>query len=458
MKYDTVVIGAGITGMTCAYQLTRAKKNILVLESRDRVGGQMHTVKVGDFTFEEGPSTSVVKYPEVAELFEQLGDSCQLEVACESSKRRLIWKGDRFHELPSGLVSAIRTPLFNWCDKIRILMEPWRKKGNNPNESVGELAQRRLGKSYVDYAVDPFMSGVYAGDPYKLPTRLALPKLYNLEQEYGSFIRGSIAKAKLPKTERDKKASKKLFSVKGGFVQLITALEKAIGSEHIITSASGVRVMPSGKDWSIAYSVNGEQHTIEAGQVVTTCGAYALPEVLPFIDSDKMADISNLFYAPVVQVGVGLADCGGNVWKAFGALVPSKEKKDVLGILFPSACFVGRSPEAGASMSFFMGGVRHQDMLQYSDEELTRIVSGHLADMLGYPAGKKPDAIRIFRHQHAIPQYEVSSDARFKAIDDVQRQYPTLRIAGNLRGGIGMGDRIKQAFDEASYLVNLPVE
>ncbi|MBQ4035026.1 MAG: protoporphyrinogen oxidase, partial [Paludibacteraceae bacterium] len=282
MKYDTVVIGAGITGMTCAYQLTRAKKNILVLESRDRVGGQMHTVKVGDFTFEEGPSTSVVKYPEVAELFEQLGDSCQLEVACESSKRRLIWKGDRFHELPSGLVSAIRTPLFSWCDKIRILMEPWRKKGNNPNESVGELAQRRLGKSYVDYAVDPFMSGVYAGDPNKLPTRLALPKLYNLEQEYGSFIRGSIAKAKLPKTERDKKASKKLFSVKGGFVQLISALEKAIGSEHIITSASGVRVMPSGKDWSIAYSVNGEQHTIEAGQVVTTCGAYALPEVLPF--------------------------------------------------------------------------------------------------------------------------------------------------------------------------------
>ena len=140
MKYDTVVIGAGITGMTCAYQLTRAKKNILVLESRDRVGGQMHTVKEGDFLFEEGPSTSIVKYPEVAELFEQLGDSCQLEVACESSKRRLIWKGDRFHELPSGLVSAIRTPLFNWCDKIRILMEPWRKKGNNPNESVGELA------------------------------------------------------------------------------------------------------------------------------------------------------------------------------------------------------------------------------------------------------------------------------------------------------------------------------
>ena len=397
MKYDTVVIGAGITGMTCAYQLTRAKKNILVLESRDRVGGQMHTVKVGDFTFEEGPSTSVVKYPEVAELFEQLGDSCQLEVACESSKRRLIWKGDRFHELPSGLVSAIRTPLFSWCDKIRILMEPWRKKGNNPNESVGELAQRRLGKSYVDYAVDPFMSGVYAGDPYKLPTRLALPKLYNLEQEYGSFIRGSIAKAKLPKTERDKKASKKLFSVKGGFVQLITALEKAIGSEHIITSASGVRVMPSGRDWSIAYSVNGEQHTIEAGQVVTTCGAYALPEVLPFIDSDKMADISNLFYAPVVQVGVGLADCGGNVWKAFGALVPSKEKKDVLGILFPSACFVGRSPEAGATMSFFMGGVRHH----VNSSRSSRCVSGGAKSGTGSryrlnSAGVRPFVLLVF--------------------------------------------------------------
>ena len=93
----------------------------------------------------------------------------------------------RFHALPSGLWSAITTPLFTLKDKFRILGEPWRKKGTDPNESVGSLAERRLGRSFVDYAVDPFLSGVYAGNPCQLPTRLALPKLYDLEQRLWKF-------------------------------------------------------------------------------------------------------------------------------------------------------------------------------------------------------------------------------------------------------------------------------
>ena len=180
-QYDVIIIGAGITGMTCAYQLTRKHKNVLVLERENRIGGQIHSWQIDGFTFESGPNTGVIKYPEVAELFEQLGESCTLETAKESSKRRLIWKGKRFHELPNTLFGALTTPLFTWYDKFRILGEPWRKKGTDPNESVGAMAERRLGKSYVDYAVDPFMSGVYAGNPYQLPARLALPKLWQLE-------------------------------------------------------------------------------------------------------------------------------------------------------------------------------------------------------------------------------------------------------------------------------------
>ena len=86
------------------------------------------------------PNTGVVSYPEVAELFEALSPACALETAREESKRRLIWKGNRFRALPSGLFSAVTTPLFTLGDKFRILGEPFRAKGNNPDESVGELA------------------------------------------------------------------------------------------------------------------------------------------------------------------------------------------------------------------------------------------------------------------------------------------------------------------------------
>ena len=454
MKKDIVVIGAGITGMTCAYELHRKGKDIQILECQNRIGGQISTQKIGNFTFESGPNTGVLKHPEVAELFEQLGDACTLETARESSKRRLVWKGDKFHALPSSLATALKTPLFTWYDKFRILGEPWRKKGNDPYESVASLAERRLGKSYVQYGVDPFLSGVFAGDPYKLPVRLALPKLYNLEQEYGSFIKGSIAKAKIPKTERDRKATKKVFSAKGGFSNLVNALANAIGNENITTGAQGITINPEGEGWLITYQKDGVQQQIHASKVVTTCGAYSLPELLPFVDAETMKDLSNLYYAPVVQVGVGMNDCGNNQWLAFGGLVPSREKKQILGILFPSACFEGRCPERGAAMAYFIGGARHPEMLKKTDAEFETLVNDYLCEMLKFPAGTKADEIRVFRHERAIPQYEASSDARFAAVDKLQKQYPTLRIAGNLRDGIGIGDRIKQGFDEAEILLN----
>lgn len=447
---DTIVIGAGITGLTCAFQLRRRHIDAEVLECQNRVGGQIHTFHINGFTFESGPNTSVVKHPEVAELFEQLADKCQLETALESSKRRLIWKGDRFHNLPSSLPTAIATPLFTWKDKLRILGEPWRKRGTDPNESVGSLAERRLGKSYVDYAVDPFLSGVYAGDPYKLPTRLALPKLYRLEQDYGSFIRGSIAKARQPKTDRDRKATKAVFSARGGFNNLVDALAEAIGADRITTSARHIRVMPDGDGWMVSYEKDGETRALRSRRVVTTCGSYSLPDLLPFVDRTVMADLSNLRYTPVVQIGVGLCDTHYHDWLAFGGLVPSKEQREVLGILFPSACFSGRAPENGASLAYFMGGMRHPEMVGKSDEELTEIVNRMLVDMLKYPVGTRPDTLRIFRHERAIPQYEASTDRRIAAVERLRKLYPTLTIAGNLRDGIGIGDRIKQGCDVAA--------
>ena len=440
-QHDTVIIGAGLTGLSTAFNLKNAGRDVLVLEKQNRIGGQIRTYTENGFTFESGPNTGVVSFPEVAELFQQLEGSCQLETACESSKRRLIWKGNRFHALPAGPLSAITTPLFTLTDKFRILGEPWRKKGDDPDESVGSLAQRRLGRSFYEYAVDPFISGVYAGDPMKLCTRYALPKLYNLEANYGSFIRGAIAKGKEPKSSRDRLATKKVFSAVGGLQHLVEALAKGV---NIITGASDVRVMPDKEHrWRVTY--DGGSKVVYCRHVITTVGAYALPEVLPFVDQALMHPISSLYYAPVIQVCVGVRDAGSHRMPAFGGLVPSCEQQKVLGILFPSECFVQRAPEGGALYSCFMGGARHTDYMQKSDEEIRQMVLDSFHTMLKYPADVEPDLIRIFRHERAIPQYRSDSGLRLQAVSSIQQQYPGLIIAGNLRDGIGMGNRIYQA-------------
>lgn len=443
-QHDIVVIGAGLTGLSVAYHLKQMGCDVVVLEKENRIGGQIRTYTEDGFIFESGPNTGVVSFPEVTELFQSLGDACQLEIARESSKRRLIWKGDRFHALPSGPISGLTTPLFRLSDKFRILGEPWRKQGTDPDESVGALAQRRLGQSFYEYAVDPFVSGVYAGDPMKLTTRYALPKLYNLEADYGSFIRGSIAKARQPKTERDKLVTKKVFSAVGGLQRMIEAMSQGL---TITTGAGNVTVEPQ-KDslWCVSYE-DGKQ--IQCRQVVTTVGAYALPQLLPFIEKEQMQKLCSLFYAPIIQVAVGVRDTGGMDCPAFGGLVPSKERQRVLGILFPSSCFGGRAPEGGALYSYFIGGARHTDYMQKSDDEIREIVLDAFHHMLKYPSGKQPDLIRIFRHKHAIPQYWSDSGERFKTITELQQTYPGLTLAGNMRDGIGMGHRIHQGAEVA---------
>lgn len=446
-QHEIVVIGAGLTGLSTAFHLHRQGRDVVILEKADRVGGQIHTYHENGFTFESGPNTGVVSFPEVAELFQMLEGSCQLEIARESSKRRLIWKGNRFHELPCSPVSAITTPLFRLSDKFRILGEPWRKKGTDPDEPVGALAARRLGKSFYEYAVDPFVSGVYAGDPMKLTTRYALPKLYNLEANYGSFIRGAIAKAKEPKTDRDRLATKKVFSAVGGLQRLVEALSKDL---RIITSANNLKVMPTADgQWSCTY--NGTEEIV-CRKVVTTVGAYALPALLPFIPEAQMQKMSNLFYAPIIQVILGVKNARGLDFPAFGGLVPSKEQKRVLGILFPSSCFEQRCPDGGALYSYFIGGARHTDYLQKSDDEIREITLEAFHSMLKYPADMQPDLLRIFRHEHAIPQYWSDSGERFATIEALQQQYPGLILAGNMRDGIGMGNRIHQGATIASSI------
>ena len=76
---DTIIIGAGLTGLTTAYCLTRKGCDIEVIEQSPCVGGQIRTYHENGFTFESGPNTGVISHPEVAELLAELSPTCRLE-------------------------------------------------------------------------------------------------------------------------------------------------------------------------------------------------------------------------------------------------------------------------------------------------------------------------------------------------------------------------------------------
>lgn len=442
--YDVIIIGAGVTGLTLAHHLNKKGVNFKVLERQNRHGGVVHTQKENGFIYESGPNSGIVSHPEVVTLFDDLGDSIKIEKGNDLVKIRYVLKDGRWNALPHGPLSAITTPLFTLKDKFRILGEPFRKKGSNPDETLAEMVKRRMGNSFLDYAIDPFILGIYAGDPAQLVTRYAMPKLYNLEQKYGSFIGGARKKAKEPKTELEKRTDRAVFSIEGGLSGLTDALLNSAGEEHFTFGADKVTIKPNDNEYQVTYEGGEGEKTISATKVVTTIGSVGLPETLPFIDNGTMQDLTNLKYARVVEVSLGFNKWEGRLLDGFGGLIPHKEGRDLLGVLFMSSLFKGRAPEGGALLTIFMGGIRNEALCDLSDDNIMDILKKEFCDLMQV-AEFNPSLVKLKRYSHAIPQYGVSSGLRFKAIDEVQKQYPGLIIAGNLRDGIGMADRIKQA-------------
>ena len=443
-QYDCILLGAGLTGLTIAHSLRRAGRRVLVLEKGDHPGGVIHTYTDDGFVFEAGPNTGVISSVELVRLMEEL--KLQFEVPQQFANARWIWKNGRWEPLPSGLLSAIRTPLFTLNDKFRILLEPFRARGTNPDETLAQLVIRRMGRSFLDYAIDPFISGIYAGDPSQLVTRYAMPKLYALEQDYGSFIKGSFAKVRQPKTAEEKKVTKQVFSVQGGLSRLIDALVASVGAENIRYNCGEVRVeeVETGS-YRVNFSGSADEFQspcITSRTVVTTFGGPLLLSALPFLDEDEKEGLSSLRYAKVVQVVAGYREWEGVPIKAFGGLVPTREQKDILGILFPSALFAGRAPANGALLSVFMGGIKRPELFELSDEQLKAVAVEHIREMM--QTTREPDVVRVFRYPQAIPQYDAASTRRLKTITELQFRYPGLMLAGNIRDGIGMSDRVKQ--------------
>jgi len=452
-QYDILIIGGGITGLTTAYQLVRYGYSVAIVEKSERFGGQIKSITKNGFTFETGPNTGITSSSEVLELFDSLA-SCQMEIANKESERRLILKNGTLHPLPSGVISGLCTPLFRWRDKFGILLEPFKKRGTIPDESVADLVVRRLGQSFLDYAVDPFISGIYAGDPTKLTTRYALPKLYNLEQTYGSFIKGGFSKARDKQTP---KLKKDVFSANGGMESLPKAIVEELTTKYndkfrTYLSAEGATLQPNGKEgykWDCSFTSKTQHINISAKHVVTTVGSYELEGLLPFVSHEDMNTLSSLKYAGIVEIAIGLNTIKNSDTLSFGALIPSKEQRNVLGILFPSSCFNNRTPKGKELFSIFLGGVKNDKLITLQDSEIETLVRFELSKILKIAIDTEFDLFHIARHKNAIPQYEHNSGDRFATIKKLEGTFDGLHIGGNIVGGIGLPDRIKQGYEMA---------
>ena len=225
---------------------------------------------------------------------------------------------------------------------------------------------------------------------------------------------------------------------------MVTAMLEYAGEENIINGCSDTLINRKEKSFICSFKTKKGNNQLAGKYVVTTCGSEGLDKLIPFADTDMLDKILEIRHARIALVALGYRKWDGFRLDGFGGLVPSKENRKVLGVLFPSAIFTERAPEGGALLSVFMGGYKHPGIIEKSDSEIENIVLREMETMM--ETGKMmPDLIDIRRYVKAIPQYELSSGKRFDAINRIQDDHPGLFIAGNIRDGIGMADRVKQA-------------
>ncbi|WP_234572622.1 protoporphyrinogen oxidase [Rhodohalobacter sp. 614A] len=438
------IVGAGITGLTAAWNLKKKGKNADLFEQHGYAGGSIRSEKQNGWLLEYGPNTLLLKDRQVADFLGDIGLWEDRVIANAESSKRYIVKNGELVAVPTSLVDAISTPLFSTTGKLRVLKEPFISKTANPGESVAGFVKRRLGNEILDYALNPFIAGIYANQPEKLSMRHTFPAMYEMEQKYGSLIWGTFA----GRNERKKKGriSRELLSFDQGLHQLIDSITDQLDDVHYNHEVKKIR--KSGKDWFIQ-STFGDHGPYD--QVIFNVPLYKWNRNLLPAEPHELDEIGKVEYPPlsVMHLGFKKEDVNHPL-EGFGFLVPEKEKLSILGALFSSTLFPGRAPQDHHLLTIFIGGGRQPELAPKDSTELLEIVMNELTGLIG--VSEKPVFKEHVFWPRAIPGYHVGYDRVLDTFQSIEERNPGLHLAGNFRDGVSVPDCIKKGIALADKL------
>jgi len=415
---DVVVVGAGLSGLVCAWRLVESGIDAVCLEATDRVGGALRTHRRDGFVAEAG-ATTVQENPELAQLIRDL--SLEREVRRTDPKlARFVYRGGMLHRLPRSLVEMVTTPVVSTGGKLRILGEVAigaRRDGSE--ESVAQFITRRFGVETLDALVAPFVSGTFAGDSSKLSASAAFPRLVELERKSGSVLRAFLGGGARPRT------SGALVTFRDGLETLAERIAERLGD----------RLRRGAPVTSLA--------SISASHVVLAVPAWTAADLLREAAPESSAALAE-FEAPrlaCVSLSWDASDVAHPL-DGFGFLVAPGESVRILGCLWPSSMFEGRAPAGRVLLTSFVGGARDPGGAELDDRSLVATVAADLARILG--ARGEPRVVAIDRYERSIPQYTIGHRARVARVVAGLAKTPRISLCGNYFDGISVGECVRK--------------
>jgi len=449
------IIGAGITGLTAAFYLQRAGIPVAVFESGSRAGGAIRSLRQDGYLAEFGPNTILETSPKIAQLIRDAGlESRRLDPA-PGAEARYVVRYRRPIAMPGSPLGFLTTELFTLGAKLAVLREPFvPPRRDGAEESIAGFVVRRLGREFLDHAIDAMVAGVYAGDPGALSVQQAFPKLAALEAKYGSLIKGQILGARERRNSGEvAKDRAPKFSFDEGLQVLPDTLRERLGGAVRLDTAI-TKMSRNAGGWTLDFRAKDGHARSEHSAVIYAGTAFQLAELqveLPeplsgpaITTSGNLLDLSAfsaIRHPPVASVALGYRrEDVAHPCQGFGALIPKVEGFKILGTIFSSSLFPNRAPAGHITLTSYIGGERHPDLATLPPENLVDLTRQDLGVLFG--ARGRPTFRHCAFYPKAIPQYNVGYGHHRAAMTAIEANVPGLFFAGHYRDGISLGDSI----------------
>ncbi len=467
-----VIIGGGISGLATAYSLREHQElasgkgghggedfEILLIESKPRVGGNISTEHVDGFILEGGPDCFISEKPWALALCRRIGLTDELLVTNDKLRKTFVLSRGKLHVLPEGVILMVPTKmlplatstLISFAGKVRMAMEYFiPKRRATGDETLGSFVRRRLGAEALDKIAEPLVAGIHAGDPETMSVRASFPKFVEMESEYGSLIKGMIKRmASMKKSKASKAGGAKgpgkvtmFMTLKGGMSTLIDKISESVLSKpntRIWCSADVTSLTRTGDKYRIGVSDNS---SIEADAVVIAAPAHAASRLTSEIDSVLSEKLKMIPYVSTATISIAYRkEDIEHPMNGFGFVVPRSEKRKIMASTWSSIKFSGRAPDGSVLIRCFVGGSKNMELVDLSDKEMIELVRSELADIMGIRA--EPVIARVFRFKNAMPQYTVGHEERIEWIDERVTGTPGFYLTGSAYHGIGIADSIR---------------
>jgi oxygen-dependent protoporphyrinogen oxidase len=426
--------------------------DIIIYEADKRVGGKVWTeISPEGYLCEGGVNGFLNKIPRTLELCEEVGVT---PVSADpAAEKRYVFSHGELHKLPEKPPEFLFSRLLSVPGRLRVMYEIFAGGTDNPDETLAEFGTRRLGREAFERLIDPMASGVFAGDASKMSVKSCFPRICEVEAEFGSLIRGLI-KLQMKARKEGKKDTPgpgpggRLTSFRQGMSALTDTMSAMLGSR--IRTASPVASISRDNKLYTLHMADGTEE--ETDVLILAVPAFAQASILKEYQPELAGLLSGIGYPALSVVCLGYReDRIAPYLDGFGFLVPSGEKRSILGTIVDSNVFPGRAPEGHALFRTMVGGARTPQLAELPDEQLLDRVRSDLKDITGLAA--EPEFARIFRHEKAIPQYVVGHAARLEAIDRVLEKHPGLVLTGNAFRGVSLNDCVVNAWKTAQSLV-----